>query len=102
MHLPEEHESSGWHQEDLIAGNELQDILLIGCKFVQEVSDEHQAIGAHRLQRRRRTSEAEETTKQSKLAMRHWVSLRCRYRDTFQSRSHQNDVFIIIHLVSKI
>lgn len=48
--LPEEHENSGWHQEDLIAGNELQDVLLIGCQFVQEVSDEHQAAGAHRLQ----------------------------------------------------
>lgn len=45
----EEHENSGWHQEDLVAGNELQDVLLIGCKFVQEVSDEHQAAGAHRV-----------------------------------------------------
>lgn len=45
----EEHKSCGWHQEDLIAGDELQDVLLIGCKFVQEVSDEHQAAGAHRI-----------------------------------------------------
>lgn len=32
--IPEQHEHSGWHQEDLIAGNELQDVLLIGCQFV--------------------------------------------------------------------
>lgn len=56
---PEEHENSGWHQEDLIAGDELQDVLLIGCKLVQQVSDEHQAIGAHRLQRKKERSEAE-------------------------------------------
>lgn len=37
----EEHENSGWHQEDLVAGDELENVLLIGCKFVQEVSDEH-------------------------------------------------------------
>lgn len=43
----EEHENCGWHQEDLIAGNEFEDVLLIGCKFVQEVSDEHQAAGPH-------------------------------------------------------
>lgn len=52
MCLPEEHENSGWHQEDLITGNELQDVLLVRCKFVQEVSNEHQAAGAHRLQRK--------------------------------------------------
>ncbi len=51
MHLPKEHENSGWHQEDLVAGDELQDVLLVGCKFIQEVSDEHQAARAHRLQR---------------------------------------------------
>lgn len=27
----EEHKDSGWHQEDLITGDELQDVLLIGC-----------------------------------------------------------------------
>lgn len=52
MHLPEEHENSGWHKEDLVAGDELQDVLLIGCKLVQEVSNKHQAAGAHRLQRK--------------------------------------------------
>lgn len=52
MCLPEEHKNSGWHQKDLIAGDELQDVLLIGSKFVQEVSDEHQAAGTHRLQRK--------------------------------------------------
>ncbi len=50
VNSPEEHENSGWHQEDLIAGDELQDVLLVRCKFVQEVSDEHQAAWAHRLQ----------------------------------------------------
>lgn len=55
VNLPEEHENSGWHQEDLIAGDELQDVLLVGCKFVQEVSDEHQTAGAHRLQRKIKT-----------------------------------------------
>lgn len=45
----EEHKNSGWHQKDLIAGDELQDVLLIGSKFVQEVSDEHQAAGTHRI-----------------------------------------------------
>lgn len=47
--LPEEHENSGWHQKDLVAGDELQDVLLIGGKFVQEISDKHQAVGPHRL-----------------------------------------------------
>ena len=59
MHLPKEHKNSGWHQEDLIAGDKLQDVLLIGCKFVQEVSDEHHAVGAHRLQRKIKTSEVD-------------------------------------------
>lgn len=36
VQVPEEHENSGWHQEDLVAGDELQDVLLVGCKFVQE------------------------------------------------------------------
>lgn len=45
----EEHKNSGWHQEDLIAGDELQDVLLIGCKFLQQVSDEHQAVGPHSI-----------------------------------------------------
>lgn len=45
----EKHENSGWHQKDLITSDELKDVLLIGCKFVQEVSDEHQAAGAHRI-----------------------------------------------------
>lgn len=53
VQVPEEHENSGWHQEDLVAGDELQDVLLVGCKFVQEVSDEHQAAGAHRLRRQK-------------------------------------------------
>lgn len=44
-----EHENSGRHQEDLVAGDELQDVLLIGCKFIQKVSNEHQAAGAHRI-----------------------------------------------------
>lgn len=48
--LPEEHENSSWHQEDLIAGNELQYVLLVGCQFVEQVSDEHQTVGAQRLQ----------------------------------------------------
>lgn len=47
--LPEEHKNSGWHQKDFVAGDELQDVLLIGGKFVQEISDKHQAVGAHRL-----------------------------------------------------
>lgn len=47
--LPEEHEDSGGHQEDLITGDELEDVLLIGRHLVQEVPDEHQAARAHRL-----------------------------------------------------
>lgn len=30
MSEPEEHENSSWHQEDLIAGNKLENVLLIG------------------------------------------------------------------------
>lgn len=31
LNIPEEHEDGGWHQEDLIAGNEFEDVLLIDC-----------------------------------------------------------------------
>lgn len=40
-YLPEQHKNRCWHQKDLIAGDELQNVLLIGGKFVQEVSDKH-------------------------------------------------------------
>lgn len=43
----EEHENRGWHQEDLIAGDKLQDVLLIGRQFVQEAPNEHHAVWAH-------------------------------------------------------
>lgn len=49
--IPEQHKNGCWHQKDLIAGDELQDILLIGGKFIQEVSDEHQTVGSQRLRR---------------------------------------------------
>ena len=52
---PEEHENSRWHQEDLVTGDELQDVLLVGGQFVQKVSDEHQAARPHRLQRKSQT-----------------------------------------------
>lgn len=50
IYIREEHEHRGWHQEYLIACNELEDILLIRCQLVQEVSNERQAAGAHGLQ----------------------------------------------------
>lgn len=46
----EQHKNSCWHQEDLVAGNELEDVLLVGCQLVQEVSDEHHAARAHLIQ----------------------------------------------------
>lgn len=49
VNTPEEHEDGGWHQEDLVAGDELQDVLLVGRQFVQKVPDERQAVGAHGL-----------------------------------------------------
>ena len=48
--LPEEHEDGGGHQEDLVTGDELQDILLVGRQLVQEVPYEAEAGGAHGLQ----------------------------------------------------
>ena len=47
--IPEEHEYGGWHEEDLIAGDELQDVLLVGRELVEEVPHEEKAIGAHCL-----------------------------------------------------
>lgn len=48
--LPEEHEDSSWHQEDLIAGDELENVLLIGRELVQEVPNEQQTVRPHRLE----------------------------------------------------
>lgn len=45
----EEHEDSSWHQEDLIAGDELENVLLIGRELVQEVPNEQQTVRPHRV-----------------------------------------------------
>lgn len=46
----EEHENCSWHEKDLIAGDELQYVLLICCKLIQQISDKHQAVGPHGIQ----------------------------------------------------
>lgn len=46
----EEHEDRGWHEKDLIAGDELQDVLLICCQLIQQISDKHQTVGPHGIQ----------------------------------------------------
>lgn len=43
----EEHKYSGGHEKDLIAGDELQDVLLICCQLIKQISDKHQTVGPH-------------------------------------------------------
>lgn len=49
LEVPEQHEYSSWHQEDLITGDELKNVLLIGCEFVQEIPYELQTVWSHCL-----------------------------------------------------
>lgn len=46
----EQHENSGRHEKDLIAGDELQDVLLICCQLIKQISDKHQTVGPHGIQ----------------------------------------------------
>lgn len=46
----EKHENCGGHEKDLIAGDELQDVLLVCCQFIEQISDKHEAVGPHGIQ----------------------------------------------------
>ena len=49
--IPEQHEDSSWHKEDLVAGDELQDVLLVSSELTEEIPHNHEAVGSHCLQR---------------------------------------------------
>lgn len=46
----EKHKNRGRHEKDLIAGDELQDVLLICCQLIEQVSHKHQTVGPHGVQ----------------------------------------------------
>lgn len=46
----EKHKNRCRHEKDLIAGDELQDVLLICCQFIKQVSHKHQTVGPHGIQ----------------------------------------------------
>lgn len=45
----EKHEDSSRHKKDFIAGDELQNVLLVRCKLIEEIPHKHEAVGSHSI-----------------------------------------------------